>query len=404
MTVLFGPPVERRAEFGSKHIIPRPGDEGGSFAKIDLSRAESSLQKVAVWASVNLVRTIAEILPLAAYTGQGSDRRPVRMPGWLEDLGADGHGLSDWCGQAVYSGMLRGNVVGLTPDGARRAGAGTPTIVALQHPDECRARRNSDSGAIEWRVAGKLVDTSSVWHRRVHSIPGEIMGLSPIAMHALTIGTGIAAARFGRQWFEDGGHPSALLTSDQPLGQTAARTAKQRFLDALRGTREPVVLGHGWKFQAIQIAPNESQFLETAGYTGAECCRIFGPALAEVLGYDTGGSLTYANIEQRGLDLLTFAADPWLVRLERWLSELLPAPQYVKFTRAALVKSDLKTRYEAHELALRNRWMTVNDVRDVEDMPRVGWGDEPNFTTYTYAKRDGDQTSDPGPGDGGQQQ
>ena len=245
------------------------------------------------------------------------------------------------------------------------------------------------------------IDTSSVWHKRVNSVPGEIMGLSPIGMHALTIGTGIAAARFGRQWFEDGAHPSALLTSDQALGPAAARTAKQRFVDALRGTREPVVLGHGWKFQAIQIAPNESQFLETNNYTGAECCRIFGPALAEVFGYETGGGLTYANIEQRSLDLLTFAADPWLVRLERWLSALLPAAQYVKFNRDALVKTDLLTRFQAHQLALQNRFKTVNDVRADEDMPRVAWGDEPNYTTYTFTKRE----DPPLPaGDGGQQQ
>ena len=400
MSVLFGG-RERRAEFGSKHIIPRPGDDGsGSFARVDLSRAESSLQKVAVWACVNLVRSIAETLPVDVYTGEGSDRRPVRMPTWLEDLDGGGHGIHDWCGQTVYSGMLRGNAVGLVPDGARRGG-GTPTQIVLQHPDDVRARREIDTGAIEWRVAGQVVDTSSVWHKRVNSVPGEIMGLSPIGMHALTIGTGIAAARFGRQWFEDGAHPSALLTSDQALGPTAARTAKQRFVDALRGTREPVVLGHGWKFQAIQIAPNESQFLETNNYTGAECCRIFGPALAEVFGYETGGGLTYANIEQRSLDLLTFAADPWLVRLERWLSALLPAAQYVKFNRDALVKTDLLTRFQAHQLALQNRFKTVNDVRADEDMPRVAWGDEPNFTTYTFTKRE----DPPLPaGDGGQQQ
>ena len=35
-----------------------------------------------------------------------------------------------------------------------------------------------------------------------------------------------------------------------------------------------------------------------------------------------GGSLTYANLEQRSLDLLTYAADPWLVRIERALSNV----------------------------------------------------------------------------------
>lgn len=137
------------------------------------------------------------------------------------------------------------------------------------------------------------------------------------------------------------------------------------------------MLGNGWKYQTIQISPNESQFLETNNYTAAECCRIFGPGFAEIFGYETGGSLTYSNIEQRSLDLLTYAVDPWLVRIERALSELLAPGQKVKFNRSALVRTDLLTRYRAHAIALQNRFAVVNEVRDLEDEGPVPWGDKP---------------------------
>lgn len=387
MSALFGSRPGERRQWGIIPPIP-PNSEtggGGSYAEVDLGRAEASLQKVAVWACVHLIRTIVEVLPLDVFRGTGADRVSVPVPGFLADLGADGFGLADWCSQAVYSSLLRGNTIGLVTD--RNPTSGKPTVIALQHPDAVTVHKDLGSGRTVWRIEGKTIDPARIWHRRVNAVPGQVLGMSPVSMHAVTIGTGIAAMRFGKQWFEQGAHPSGLLVSEQPLGQAAAKTAKTRFMDALRGTREPIVLGQGWKYQQIQINPNESQFLETHKYTGAECCRIFGPALAEVLGYDTGGSLTYSNIEQRSLDLLTYAADPWLVRLERWLSDLLPAPQYVKFNRAALIKTDLLSRYQAHEVALRNRWKVVNQVRDDEDMGPVPWGDEPNFTTYTYNER-----------------
>jgi HK97 family phage portal protein len=276
VSVLFGAPRERR-QWGTIPPIP-PNSQtgaGGSFAQVDLTKAESSLQKVAVWSCVNLVRTIAEILPLDVYTGVGSERRPLSVPSWMQDLGGDGYGLPDWCSQVVYSAMLRGNAVGLVAD--RQPASGRPMQIVLQHPDAVTTRRDSGSGSVEWQVSGTRIEKSRIWHQRTNSVPGQVLGLSPIAVHALTIGTGISAMRFGSQWFGDGAHPSGLLVSEQPLGETAAKTAKQRFMDALRGTREPVVLGQGWKYQQIQIAPNESQFLETNGYTGAECCRIFGP-------------------------------------------------------------------------------------------------------------------------------
>lgn len=371
MSFLLGRRERRASPFPEPPIPPNSLAGIGNFARVDLSRTESSLQKVAVYACVNLVATVAETMPLD-YFPRPRESQP--LPSWLADLGGDGYGLPDWLYQFVYSAMLRGNVVGAI--GARNRTRGTPILIQLQHPDLVGAWLDDD-GKPEWRLNGEQVPAGDVWHKRVHPVPGRLMGLSPIAVHALTIGTGISALQFGAQWFQDGAHPSAVLSSDQNLSSTQAATAKERFMSAVFGRREPVVLGNGWKYQQIQINPNESQFLETNNYTAAECCRIFGPGFAEIFGYETGGSLTYSNIEQRSLDLLTYAVDPWLVRIERALSDLLPRPQMVRFNRGALVRTDLLTRFKAHAIAVQNQFETVNEVRDLEDLAPVEWGDKP---------------------------
>lgn len=366
---------ERRGVTFPSPPIPRNSELGLGFSRIDLTATEASLQKISVWACVNLIATMAEVMPLSMYIGD--DNNPAKMPGWLADLGGDGHGTPDWLWQYVYSAMLRGNDVGLV--GARDSRMGTPTQIVLQHPDLVRVRQDRTTGAVEWRINGQHVDTDQVWHRRVHPVPGQVMGLSPIEMHALTIGTGIAALRFGASWFEDGAHPSGVLSSEQRLDQGQAATAKQRFLEALRGRREPVVLGGGWKWAPIQIAPEESQFLETNQYTGTECCRIFGPGFAQVLGYETGGSLTYSTLEQASLSLLVYAADPWLVRIERALSALLPKPRYVKFNRSSLLRTDLLTRFRAHNMGIAGHWLAPSEVRVLEDMPPLTPEQEAEF-------------------------
>jgi HK97 family phage portal protein len=380
-SVLFGGGrgLERRAFSFVSPPIPPNSETGLGFARVDLSRTEASLQKIAVWACVNLIATITETMPLDVFSRGDANKRPIPMPTWLADLGGDGHGLQDWLWQWMYSAMLRGNVYGLI--GGRDRVTGLPTQIVLQHPDEVHVTRQYRTGTPDWKINGQQVDANLVWHRRVHPVPGRLLGLSPIQQHALTIGVGIAALQFGAQWFAEGAHPSGILSTDADLNQIRADTVKKRFLAALRGRREPVVLGNGWKWQPIQIAPNESQFLETNNFTGAECCRIFGPGLAEVFGYGTGDSLTYKSVEQRSLDLLTYAADPWLVRVERVLSALLPDPQYVRFDRKALVRTDLLTRYKAYEIALRNQFQTVNEVREDEDQPPVEWGNTPNTPT-----------------------
>ncbi|MEU3563523.1 phage portal protein [Kitasatospora sp. NPDC006786] len=381
MSLLFGrrPAAEQRAAVFSDRPIPGPAEIGStSYAAVDLTRAEASLQQVAIWACINLTCSAIETMPLDCYRCTSEGPKTIPTPGYLLDLGGDGHGTADWLWQAMYSWMTRGNQIGTV---LARSPTGTPTQVVLHHPDDVRPVR-LDDGTYDWWINGRRTSAGSIWHKRVFPTPGHLMGLSPIGMHALTIGTGLAAARFGAAWFEDGGHPSALLTNTESnLDQQQAATVKARFLAALRGTREPVVFGKGWKYEQISVPANESQFLETMGYSSAECCRIYGPGYADVFGYETGGSLTYANVEQRSLDLLTYAINPWLVRMEKLLSALLPQPQYVRFNRDALVRTDLLTRFRAHEIALRNRWATVNEVRVLEDSGPVAWGDQPNGPT-----------------------
>lgn len=365
MTLLFRGARETR-DFGSVPPIPANSEQGSGFissarAADTASTTEGAMQKIAIAASVNLLASVTTMLPVHQYSGD----RETKMPTWMQDLGGDGHGLDDWLWMLIYSWALRGNAFGIILE--RDTVTGKPRQIQLQHPDDVAVQQVD--GVLRWYVRGTEVSRDRVWHRRIFPIPGAVRGRSPIAQHALTIGLGIASEQFGAQFFLDGGHPTGILQNKvKTLDATAARKVKRRFVASLRGSREPVVLGGDWDYKTIQVAPNESQFLETNNYTNAECARIFGPGMPEMLGYETGGSMTYANIEQRGLDLLTFTADPWLVRVERVLSELLPNPQYIKLNRGALVRTDLLTRYQAHEIALRNRFQTVEEVRGMEDM------------------------------------
>jgi HK97 family phage portal protein len=377
------PRAEQRSE--STWGTPRPLSEvllglvSRGFSEIDLSRAEASLQSVAVRAAVDLIASVASELPLDIFRGTGSRRTELRMPGHLEDPDGSDQGLQDWCYRVLVSWLLRGNLYG---DVLERGPGDTLRQVDIFHPDRVHPEIDNDGvqAVVRWFVEGREVPQARMLHRRVNPIPGCVLGLSPVAYHAWTIGLSLTATRFGLQWFQDGAHPGGVLRNTMAeLDAKQSRTAKERFMEALRGSREPVVMGKGWEWQQIQLNPEESQFLETQRFSAAECARIFGPGIPEVLGYSDGkSSLTYSNVVDRDLHVLKYALNRWLRRLERLLSAFLPRPQYAQFNRDALLQTNTLQRYQAHASALSNRWKTVNEVRDVEDMPPVEWGDEPN--------------------------
>lgn len=368
----------RRNQRGERRSFPTtplsdfvwPGS--GGYQSVDVTTGETSLQVVAYRSGVDLLASLVSELPFGVYRDTGALARPVPVPGNLEDPSGEGQGIQDWAYMVMVSWLLRGNLYGdmidVSPTGMLRQ-------VDLFHPDAVQVWL--EDGAPRWTVRGKPVPASRMLHRRVNPVPGHLLGLSPIHSHASTLGLSLTATRYALGWFQSGGHPSGILTSDSELDQDQAKTAKQRFLAALYDTHEPVVLGRGWKFEQIQVAPEESQFLEAQGYTSAECARILGPGIAEVLGYASGGSMTYANVVDRDLALLKYTASKWLRRMERLLSAFLPRPRNVVFDRDAFLETNALERWRKHRLGLTTGAVTINEVREEEHRTPVPWGDVP---------------------------
>jgi HK97 family phage portal protein len=351
---------------------------GRSYQEVDPVSGENSLQSIAFRAAVDLMASLISELHFDVYSGEGIQRRKRLTPPYLLDPSGDGHGVEDWMYMLLQSWFLRGNAYGKILD---QGPTGMLRQVDLYHPDAVGARL--ENGAPIWTVAGRTVETDEMFHRRAFPVAGNLLGLSPVAVHADTLGLSIAATRFGRGWFQDGGHPGGILSNSEAdmSDEKVVRTAKDRFLAALFGTREPVVLGRGWKFDQIQINPEESQFLETQGFSEAQCARILGAGLAEVLGYATGGSMTYANVIDRDLALLKYAADRWLKRMERILSSFLPRPQYVRFDRDSFLDTNVMQRWAVNKIKLDTGAYVIDEIRAQNNDGPVEWGKEPMALT-----------------------
>jgi HK97 family phage portal protein len=330
----------------------------------------TAMQHSAVWACVNLIAGSISTLPLAAYRRGGRDPLPD-LPPPLRQPSAD-WSLPEFLYALLQSLLLRGNAYGLVVD---RAGAGLlPARVELLAPERVQVEAN---GRLIYRIDGQEVDRSSIWHVKAFTAPGQVLGLSPIGHARQAIGLGLSAERFASRMFAQG-MPAGVLSTDQDLKEGRAEQIKAQWRARYQeGNREIAVLGSGARFQAVSISPEEAQFLETTQANVRTICRYFG-VNPELVGADSGNSLTYANVEQRALDFLTFGLRPWLVRLETALSALLSSTTTVKFNAAALVRTDLLTRYQAHESAIRAGWKLRSEVRELEDLPPIpGIDDQP---------------------------
>lgn len=339
---------------------------------------EQALRHSCVWRCADLIASLLSMCQPWAYKAPASGvstpglgiQGGVRLgqqPIILNQPEARGD-IGDWLYSATMAIALRGNVYGLVVGTDPKLGY--PTQVELQRNESVRTRIEPD-GSLEYKFQGVVQDPSRVFHQAMFRPAGSMSGLSILQYAQQSIRTGQNAESFGNAFFEDGGHPTGLLLNDSQdeFSQEDAQTVKQKFLSAVHGSREPVVMTGGWKYEKIQVNPSDSQFLDTQKMSDVKVCRYFGVPPELIGAASEGTSLTYANVEQRGLDLLTFTMQRWFTWWERKLGYMLPGGQYVKFDLAPLLRTDIYTRARVNHALIASRMMTIDEVRQSEDLP-----------------------------------
>ncbi|NBT47607.1 MAG: phage portal protein [Actinobacteria bacterium] len=140
--------------------------------------------------------------------------------------------------------------------------------------------------------------------------------------------------------------------------------------------RQPAVLNSTTDFEILSSNAQESQLIEAQIQGLTEAANILGLP-AYYLGAPNS-SRTYANVEQENLQLVRWSIQPIAERIEQALSELLVRGQTAKFNYDTLLRTDTLSRYQAHAVGLTNGFLTVDEVRDMENRdPIQGIDDEP---------------------------
>jgi len=340
---------------------------------------ESALSSSAVWACLELIAGVGSTLPLDEFTTKAGTQVAVNLSALFADPDPDPSITAvAFRAQILRSVAARGNAY------ADLLGAemGQPTGAVTIHPD--RVRWDWDRTERRYRVFvdGKLRERwpfGDLWHFALFQPPGSPIGRNPIEVQRQTIGASLAAQQFGAQFFDSGGHPTVFLKMPgADPGVDEAKALKARIIDTTRGSREPMLMPNGWSMEKVDIPPDDSQFLETQRFGTEEIARAFLGGFPELIGsaVSGGGSLTYANREQRMADFIALSLSPkYLIPFEQALSTLVPAGRYVKHNVNALLRSDLKGRYESYELAARTSdlmgapLMTVDEMRALENLP-----------------------------------
>jgi len=260
----------------------------------------------------------------------------------------------------------------------RREGDGQVIDLAVLNPKKVRPVRRED-GEIEYRTeyGNAVLGPDEVLHLTELLLPGDLRGVSRIEQASESLGLGIALEEYAARFFGNGAYAGGIIEWPGEISEDQAKTLVDSWEAGHKGLRRshrPAVLYGGAKFTQATVDPTQSQLIEERRFAIEEVSRLFRiPQF--MLGVATPGSVSYSSVEQQQLFFAQHTIQPYVQKLEDAFSSLLMNDRsFLKFNLNSLIRADFATRMSGYSSALAAGWMSVNDVRSLEDLRPVDEG------------------------------
>lgn len=216
------------------------------------------------------------------------------------------------------------------------------------------------------------------------------------------IRTGKAAQEYSASYYQNGGQPSGILRTESDLGGTVTvtdadgttRTISKK--DRIReewdkrhsgppNAQRVAVLDMGLDYKPISISNRDAQFVEQSALSVEDLARFFGVPLYKL----QAGKQSYSSNEQNAIEYVVGTLHPNAVIWEQELLYKLFSPQdidrglRIKGNLMGELRGDFQSRGAWYKDMRESGVLSVNDIRELEDMPDVLGGDD-RYASLNY--------------------
>jgi HK97 family phage portal protein len=327
----------------------------------------------------------AGMVPLKVYRGQAPSREAA-LDSYQYELLHDRP--SSECPPFAFYADLAASIagVGYGPVRKYKANGRRGDVKELLVLDASKVTPKRQGGRIvfEDRTEGQTVtrDQTEIVCPRGLAFGGGVVGLSPISAARLGILTGIKRQAFEYRYFRNNAEARVVLAFPQQMDRSTA----EEWVDLWEGDHQGEenwhrtgAIGGGATVTHLPVSLEDAQFVEANRMTSEQIGGIYGiPKSFLNVGDNAPTSEDWRFMVTFGLGWIlttiaqSFSHDRDLFPIEQRPENRMHAEHVVD----ALLKPDIKTRYEAYRLARQAGWLTANEIRALENYPPHDNGDE----------------------------
>lgn len=344
--------------------------------------AKNALTISAVYAAVQLITDDLSSLPIQIFSDNGKTKNKLPKHPLSKLFKQQPNSLQtpyDFWQVMIPHLLLRGNAYALIE--FDRISKRPVTLLPI-HPDIVEP--TLADGILYYKVkfpdnSEKVFDQVSMLHFR--GLGDDIeKGKSVIEYAKDNLGLAKASEDFGSAYFKNGATPTGVLETDTELSQKAFDNISASFRKRSQGldnASKTLILEQGLKWKSISIPPEQAQFLETRQHSVLDVCRWF-----KVAPHQIGelSNATFSNIEEQNLSYYKQTIRARVINIEQELGRKLlredeKGKLYFRMNIDALLRGDIKTRYESFKIGVQNGWLSANEIRGMEEMNPYEGGD-----------------------------
>lgn len=240
----------------------------------------------------------------------------------------------------------------------------------------------------KYSVYGDVVDSRDII--RIDNTPnGVSRAFSSLRYAKKDIDTSSNAQGMATTYYKKASRFGGVFTYPKGANIEAVEQLQKKILNVYSGADNAyttLMIQEGMKYQPIDFKELDiAKMVEAQKWSVSEVARRFG--VPPFFCGDTTKT-TYNNAEQQGIELVVSCITPRAIAWENALNELVNGGAYFKFSVQGLMRGDHTARASFYHNALMDGWMSINEVRRLEDLDSIGKDGDRHFFPMNYTTLD----------------
>lgn len=373
---------KRDKKFSNKNMTVQEWLERYSSEAVTVINKDTALKVAAAYNAVNVISSQIAMLPIPIYkTTSNKGREKIRDHAIYKLLNvAFNEFTTAYDGWKIFMANCLTSEAGYIYIKRKN---GIPVALYPINSDRVTKSINLKTYEPKYTINwGKGEPLTNVKYTDMIEVKGLCYGINdstdPMDILKNVLGLTLAAEDYSVEYFKNGIHPSGVFEMPGSLSEEQAKRFKEDLQEKYSGLgkrHKALLLEDGMKFNRISAPPQEGQTIESRKFQILEIARFFNIPPNKLMEFERA---TWNNLEEMNISFVNDTLMPWITSIEQQINMQLLMPSeleqgyYAEFNINGLLRGKLSERYNSYAQARQWGWLSVNEIREKENMSNIG--------------------------------